>query len=290
MGLLSRINDKFPDKPRGLLAKAECAGRIHSGTDISFHVWAEKKGFDLCALLKEENNCFHFTHIHGLSLKSLETSYSTKDFWNGLIDGKNWNCFSGEKVLSLLQIFSSEDRKKISTLYVLPFTAENENFLFVVSGDIPLSTLESNKDILRELRDFSCTCNGFEQSVSPEAVKKALTFCHASFFVISARLALDKLFCESYSDEKQKLCKMAMKEIHYALSSMFPHPNSICRGNNCELKAVLFLKDDIDANLLQFHLNKMVSHLFENSSENLQVLPAGQCSSEKGINDFLLKG
>ena len=107
MGLLSRINDKFPDKPRGLLAKAECAGKIHYGTDISFHVWAEKKGFDLCALLKEENNCFHFTHIHGLSLKSLETSYSTKDFWNGLIDGKNWNCFSGEKVLSLLQIFSS---------------------------------------------------------------------------------------------------------------------------------------------------------------------------------------
>lgn len=292
MGLLSHIQELNGQKG-GLLARAqEFENSKQTSKEIkklsmTFVSFAQKNFFNICGVLSDKNDFYYLKKSFGLDLQSIENSVSTKDFWDGIInDRTDWNIFEGEGLNPFFQLFSQKIKENLKKIAILPFLHENhQNYFFVINPEN--STLKNDKDfisLLNETLEQSST----EQSLTDFDFTKGFSISAANLFIISAKLALTSTFNNFNEQLTQELKNAAMEVIFESLKKLFAFPNTCVLGTDEEIKCVLFAKEEIDENLLQFQLNNSIKDFFNNDSfSNLLVLSAGICQNQKGTAIFL---
>lgn len=288
MGLLSHICQK-ENSSQGLLERA-----LKFEKKLNFNVWAKENSFLQCGILEEIFDHYFFTHLIGFPLNTIAQSFSTKDFIEGVFKGESLLEFENENLIQLLQLFSEKSRQTIQKIYVLPFLLNDEKKYFVFCGNFSSEELKSKQNkIQKDLQNILSNEEKTIQKKEEEQFENEKKI-PAVLLIFSLKLSFNSLFNNNYNfpeNVKQKMKIIAQGIVLNSLAPLFSKPNKIVSGDDCELKAIIFSKDDIETDLLQFHLNKKIQFLFENdSTSNLLILNAGQSINPKGISAFLERG
>lgn len=294
MGLLSHIETLTTEKA-GLLARADelkkCAGKpqAQESENIGFCAFAGTNGFTHSGIFSLKDDFYYLSETQNLDLTTITKSLSTKDFWDGLItDKKNWNFFEGENLNPFFQLFSTEIKDKIKKISIFPFSHENSDCYFFALNfqeELNLSVSEFAESLSKILENKSLQnkslpgetklCEGFDIS-------------NASLFIISAKLSLEEAFENFSSPFKELLKQTALKQLFEYLKTLFSFPNCCALGQDEEIKAVIFSKEEIDEKFLQFQLNISTKKFFMNSNmQNLLAICAGICKTPHGTLTFL---
>lgn len=294
MGLLSRIENLTTEKA-GLLARADelkkCAGKpqAQESANIDFCAFAGKSGFTHSGIFSLKDDFYYLSETQNLDLTTITKSLSTKDFWDGLISDKKGRIFfEGESLNPFFQLFSTEIKDKIKNISIFPFSHENSTCYFFALNfqeELNLSETEFAENLRKILESKPLQnqnlpgetklCEGFDVS-------------NASLFIISAKLSLEEAFKNFSSPFKELLKQTALKQLFEYLKTLFSFPNCCALGQDEEIKAVIFSKEEIDEKFLQFQLNISTKKFFLNSNmQNLLVLCAGICKTPHGTLTFL---
>ena len=286
MGLLSRISNMNKGKSKGgLLALAEQYGAQKPETVASFFAeWADNLGIKKCALFCADGDFFRIEKSLGLDLGSIARSVSTADFWTGLeIPEAKWKTFQNDDVIPLYQLFS-ENQNNFESAYILKSTHDGKPFYFLIcSENGEKSSVLDEKSICTSLNQFFLPLARTENF----PIDDGFEISSANLFIISAKLAIEKAFSNLDSKIREKLSQVAMEELFFKIKKIFRTPNCAVLGSNCEIKTVLFSKEEIDEKLLQFHINNCLKDFFESIGSEILVLTAGICPSKKGTQTFL---
>ncbi|MCR5172390.1 MAG: hypothetical protein K6B73_05955 [Treponema sp.] len=284
MGLLSRINnlenqpEQSPQvKKEGLLAKAS----RYDTKSVTFAELAKQNNFYRCALFTNTEDFYHVKKSFNFDLESIADSVSSKDFWDGLdLTEGEWKAFSEESLTPLYQLFSEQIKNEIVLINILKFTLDNKSaYLVVINHD-------------GELEDASVVSQAVIQSLDAKQQPSydssdGFVISSAYLFIISAKLSLENAFNKYDSSISDKLTDAAMEEIFYKISELLFKPNVPVLKSNCEIKAIMFSREDIDEKLLQFHINSNLQEFFNLDEKGVLVLSAGVCPNSKGSISFL---
>lgn len=284
MGLLSRINnlEKQPEhqpqvKKEGLLAKAS----RYDTKSLDFARLAKQNNFYRCALFTSTEGFYHVQKSFHFDLETIADSVSTKDWWDGLqINDGEWKAFSGENLTPLYQLFSEQIKNEIVLINILKFTLNDKSAYFVVvNHDGELQDASVVKDAVIKSLDV--------KSVAANDMSDGFVISSAYLFIISAKLSLQNAFSKYDSSISNILTDAAMEEIFYKVSDLMFKPNCAVLKSNCEIKAIMFSREDIDEKLLQFQLNSSLQEFFNLEEKGVLVLSAGVCPNSKGSISFL---
>ena len=93
------------------------------------------------------------------------------------------------------------------------------------------------------------------------------------------------------NDALTKLRQTIYNEIFRICTTLFQKPDCCALGSDGEIKIVFFAKDEIDEQLLQFHIAGILSDIVGTSaSKSIVLLTAGICPNAKGTMAFLQQG
>jgi hypothetical protein len=284
MGLLSRINnlEKQPEpkpqvKKEGLLAKAS----RYDTKAVNFAELAKQNNFYRCALFTNTEGFYHVQKSFNFDLESIADSVSTKDFWDGLdLTEGEWKSFSEESLTPLYQLFSEQIKNEIVLVSILKFKLDNNSaYLVVVNHDGELQDASVVSDAVIKSLDV--------KNLPSHDISDGFVISSAYLFIISAKLSLENAFSKYDSSISDILTDAAMEEIFYKVSDLLFKPNCAVLKSNCEIKAIMFSKEDVDEKLLQFHINSSLQEFFNLEEKGVLVLSAGVCPNSKGSISFL---
>ncbi len=141
MGLYQKII-ALSEKPKGLLKKAEQVLETVTGIEEEqttsvpvsfFEQFARDYGYSRACLLLPEDNLYKAAYVYGMSQKSLEQGFSTRDFWDGtLTDTKEWATINGENLVPYLQLFSEKDRDDIQQILIRRVSYSQYNLDYII--------------------------------------------------------------------------------------------------------------------------------------------------------------
>jgi len=294
MGLLSYI-DTMEQKGPGLLARAEqyeSAG-VKTG---NFYDWCKKNAFSHIALLQRNGDAYHITKSIGLDAESIALSYSSKDFWDGtLITNGDWNSYSqGTAESAAFNQFFSEEM--LSIVAKLHFIKMDDSILMIIQEqDEEETNLPPSDSVKSEISHFLYMPENKARGDELEAaVKRGLTMSNANLYFLSVKNAVasaikDVPFAENSA--RQKMTDIIYDHIARICKTIFQTPNCSELGKDGEIKIVFFAKDEVDEQLLQFHIVQTLTDMVgKEAAKGIVLLMAGVCPNVKGTLTFLQQG
>ncbi|MBQ7158712.1 MAG: hypothetical protein IJS09_04705 [Treponema sp.] len=297
MGLLSYI-DTMEQQGPGLLARAEqyCAEGAHPEESHpgNFYEWCKKYNFSKVALLQHDETHFFITKSIGFDAESIALSYSSKDFWEGtLVTNGSWQSFTQgtTEIGSFNQFFSEQMLSMISKLH---FIKLDDCILLIVQEEESASLPDINI-VKKELIQLVYVPTENTNTLAlEEAIKKGLTISSANLYFLSIKSAVSTAIKDvPFPDEKAKgkMTDIIYAHIEEICKTLFQTPNCTQLGNNGEIKIVFFSKDEIDEQLLQFHITQTLADMVgKDATSGIVLLMAGICSNIKGTMTFLQQG
>ncbi len=297
MGLLSRIlsSDFSSDTPQGgLLSRA----LLYERQPLNFYEWADSYGFSKCGILSPVASSYVLTHALGVDALSVALCLSTDDFIGGIInlEKKEWQTFEGEGLQPFFQLFTDEFTMNVTSLHFLPFDCDGKTYIaLVVDSDGKPSVLpEAGNDAFYLLKKVIRTPYPvFNEEAATAACEKGIEQGTGYLYLLSFKLAIDTItgmLSLSNEEIKDKSYKAIMDECFNKAQKLFQSPNSCARGENCEIKTLIYAKDEIDETLLQSHIKKEFSEIFGSFADKIVLLIAGTCPNVKGAVKFLTWG
>ena len=292
MGLLSYINT-MEQKGPGLLARASQYEASDAHAE-DFYQWCKRHGFSHIAILQHDGNYYHITKSLGFDAESIALSYSSKDFWEGtLLTDTDWQTFvQGTNQLGSFNQFFSE--QMLSMITKLHFIKLDDSVLMLMQEDEDFSLPPAN-DIRKELLHLLYMPSGISPELGIEdAVQEGLAISNASIYFLSVKNAVATAIKDvPFADDsaKQKMTDIIYEHIAQICGSLFQKPNCSVLGKNGEIKIAFFSKDEIDEQLLQFHIVQTLSDIVgKEAAGGILLLMAGVCPHVKGILAFLQQG
>jgi len=297
MGLLSYI-DTMGQKGPGLLARAEhyAADSVRPEADMprDFTAWSKSHGFEKAALFQGDGTHFFITKSIGFDAESIALSYSSKDFWEGtLVTNGNWQTFERVKteIASFNQFFSEQ---MLSMICRLHFIKLEDCILMVVHEDED-SDLPAANTIKKEMLNLLYAPSRDAGELETEAaIKNGLTISNANLYFLSTKSAVATAIKDvPFPDEgaKEKMTEIIYEHISDICATLFQTPNCSQLGNNGEIKIAFFSKDEVDEQLLQFHITQtLIDMVGKDAANGILLLMAGVCSNIKGTMAFLQQG
>ena len=290
MGLLSHITNMNEHKG-GLLARAQKI-ELNKKNDSKemcsvakdFYSFVTESGLKNCGIYSPDGDFYYLSNCKGMDLISIQNSFSTKDFWNGInLNENEWNSFSNDSLTPFFQLFSKTKREAVKQIHILPFNSKNGLSYFLTWDDL------SNFCISRENFQSTLSHNDFsEQKIDNLKFESGFEISAAHLFLVSAKLSMENAFNNLSATAKKTLKNVAMKQLFYIFNKLFASPNCCCLGSDEEIKVVMFSREEFDEKLLEFQLNNTTAVFFGNTnSTNLLVLNAGICTNQKGTLSFL---
>lgn len=259
----------------GLLKKANL---LTQEKGLAFSDFLKKYNDSVFAIFSKIDNFYFITNSIGFDGLSILSSYSTKDFWNGLIPNKNkiYNFDDDENSLNkLLQFFSFEMKDKISSISV--YSTDTKIFMLC---NIPL-TNEFIHDISFINDDNSFDISNINNSfVSEYEVNK---------YSIDYSEAVES-YAMQKTENKPDLCEhlknALFNEISNRLVLFFNSPNYSARVNETINNFIIFSKNKYEDNLLLNHIILNLKDVIEDCSQLITLSYCGKAETYSEIQEF----
>lgn len=243
--------------------------------NVSFSAFCKKNNFPLCALFQKVKDNFLITKSVGLDAKSILSSVSSLDFWNGTIgNDTDVHSYKDETLSAFYQLFSEKIKDAIHSIH---FARLNDSSIFAkIDTDQNYSPLQIDFSKI----NFSSTTPPSFQAQSKK---------NYSLFLLSSNVALQKIMSEvSFPKEiYTSLCNSIQDAFFEEISQMLCEPNFCKKNGNGEIKIVFESDGEIETELLQHHISSFAKNVFESFSDSLILVKAAFTSSSDEVTSFL---
>ena len=289
MGLLQRMSDsgisekkevpvvrKEPEQKKsnsvGLLKKSLI---ISNEDELDFFEFLKRydiKAFSILEPIAGTEN-YIAKKCFGLDAKSVCKSFSTKDFWDGLINaGSLYTFYKGSSgILPFNQFFSQKLLDSIKTLHIFKRT-KGEIFIFIPKDNDYSSTLDA-KDLekLNFNFEWKASKNNFENTSNTGCCSYLLDFSEA---IQSA------IISESKGQYKDILTKTIEDMLYGEFLKNFSAPSKIEPQGNSQYIVKIFTEEEIPLELFSNHLRLSTSFYLEEHSQLIAVEYKGFSEAE----------
>lgn len=278
MGLLSRALLDLQEKPYAVFS-GELSG-------INFSEAAREAGLNSCAVFVQIDGIYCIKQFYGFCARTIITSVSQADFWDGVADGgENYLAVPKNKLPPFYQLFADEDKKNLSALLIKRFKLRDGSNAIWLCADGE-SAIPASDELLEKISkagiDFP-----FEDAFTHQPHKNL----PANLFEIDFSDVVEAL-PESGANYSLELLLSLSRTIFYGAYALcrplFANPNCCYLSRDTCLRAVIYSACEIDAYLLNTQLQQILSPYFSSTVlEALQIYGIGAAESKAAILSFL---
>ncbi|NLC92461.1 MAG: hypothetical protein GX677_03200 [Treponema sp.] len=272
MGLLDKASNIINNEIKPALNK------------ISFWNFVTSHNIQICAVFTRKDDFYYITNSIGFDGLSILSSFSTSDFWTGLLPSENQffdfkTC--DNSILSILQFFSFNLKDNVDFVQCLRIDNKilflcNNNSLQIINNKSIIEDFSNidfskqnyfNNDNLIETKNISIRKYTID-------IQEAITSFVKS--KLKNHLEISELYIESISNE-----------IMNRLSSFFAHPSLIKRNTKFSASILFPYKNEFSYILLMNHLIVNLAEVVENFSELLEINDLGKIDSYLEMEEFI---
>lgn len=304
MGLLSRItNDQISDnskkstvlesKSEGLLVKAT---NDNSKNIFSFQEWAKTKGFEHCALFSNVHGMMVITNAYNVDCSTIEKSVSSLDFWKGTLDNKS-DVFTYKKTdqafYNFLQFFSFELKNLITNIcfikFIPPNSKTNDFSILMIFNTSSNNEVNFSKETINDIviENKHRLFNFHDKKIE---IEKTLKSNSIKLFSFDIKDSVNKTIHSSQLPEeniKQAVLFCIYEQAFTLINSAFISPSLVSFKNKTNIKIAFSDISDIDATMLQTHINLLLSNLLCNTKIKSSLVAFGVSNDSEEIIKFL---
>lgn len=261
----------------GLLKKANL---LNQEKGLAFSSFIQKYSKKTFALFTKTNN-FYFIktslRFDGLSILS---SYSTSDFWNGLIPGKNkvYNFIQNDNSLNkMLQFFSFNMKEKISMVSIY---AMNDMIILLCNEEITDDFIHDISLLNADNKEFDLSRINQDYVSKYSVLKYKLNYLEAVESYVELKTKKQREISEIFKNA-------LLSEISNRLNNYFYAPNLTITTKVFNNNIIIFSEEKVNAELLLNHLILNLRDVIENCAELIEVEYIGKAETYNEIKDFL---
>lgn len=258
----------------GLLSKANLfETEAVSAQRLAFSTLIKKNNIQSVALLTETNGFYQIINSFNFDISCIINSYSSIDFWNGIITQSNKPFVltkQDNSINSLYQIFSLDLIDILNKVTVI--RNSNNNILILCNSEITDQIINdfSNLDI-----NYSeqITYSNFDNSKN--YYKYQVHFDDINFY-------------ENYSEERKKLIFTAiLNECLNRINFLYINDNLSCIYNSKTIRIIFSNSNSLNSNLFINHLKLNLGDILKEKARNLYIEYSGKCDTAGDLSDFL---
>lgn len=259
----------------GLLQKANL---LNKEKGLAFSNFIQKYNKLTFAVFEKKDNYFFITTSLGFDGLSLLSSYSTIDFWDGLITSKNTviNFSNSDGTINkLLQFFSFSMKDKVTSVSIYK---TDDNILLVCNDTISSSFIHDFTLLDYSIQDFDFSKINSDCSSQYKVNKYSLSYIDAVNSYVNEK-ANGKIYADLFKTA-------LLNEISNRITNYFSFPNAAFAKSASTNNIVIFTKENFDENLLLAHLKLNLKDVIENCVEQLSIDFQGNAQTFTEIKDF----
>ncbi len=262
MGLLQKLNSGVYDTPELSFKENQNIKSQENVSPIFINDFLISNDISNFAILEIINNHFFITNSFGYDVKSIYSSYSTVDFWNGLIKEKNkiYNFnYENNSITHLFQFFSGELIESIKQILVYK-TDSDKIYIFCLkkTSDKILQLQNQIKNL-----DFSIKTTD------------SLNFTtNTRLFSLDTQNAILEIVSENIRNKfylKNNFFNAIKAELVNRLNFYFSNNSRVSLKNNNKIEITTNI-DNKDFDLLEFHINENLKNILGSNWLKLSVI------------------
>ena len=275
MGLLSHME---AIRARDLLSQnsSSMVDSIAKKKIADYHSFSERAALKQSAVLVPFGRRFFMRYEHGFDVASIFKSISSVDFWNGTIPlNQQWHTFSGSDLEPFYQLFSTESIQNLTNLYIKSFIlladVPIQAIMIVLDDTINQELIDEN---IPELADYiAADISNQVTAFSTPIFSTAPLLQGGKCFSLSIKDAVAEIVDLLHVDTEalDLLFPVVLSETHNRIHHILAHNDVAVPGNEFDITLFFSQAGNIDADLLQFQLQKYFVPLFGDSTSKILV-------------------
>lgn len=270
MGLLSHM-EAILARDKALRSSGSMDDSIQKKKIADYHSFSERAALKQSAVLVPFGRRFFMRYEHGFDAVSIFKSVSSVDFWNGTLpQHQQWHTFSGDDLEPFYQLFSSEFNHNLTDLHIKSF---------ILLADVPIQAilLVADKTIDREFIDENipelADYIAAEISNSIEANHPTPLQEGSRIFSVSIKEPVAEITDILHIDTEalDLLFPVVLSETLNRLQQILSSDDIVFPLNEFDIVLFFSHADNMDADLLQFQLQKYFIPLLGSSASKILV-------------------
>ncbi len=265
---------------------------------IFFKNFANEVGLQKVVVLIPYENNYQTIFSYGVESYSREKNVSTLDFWNGTLDGVQWQSYSGEKLCPFYQLFSQDDVQQLKHLHIKRFEIDEDTCAIILiledssNSLIDLETIDmilpnineylkpliemSNENVLFQKNE---DISSIKDKINSEVAKFNMGFLHT--------ISLQSIFRDlkdlvSFDDFYH-----IFSVIYHKIISLKNERDIWYFTNELEIRNVIFAQTELDLVEYTRKINNLIKSSFSIENPTLEILYKGNALESEEIFDFL---
>lgn len=278
MGLLNKINAGTYSVPAKITKKEEISlDKNVDRASVFLSDFLILNKIPIFAEFSLQDNHFFVTNSFGYDATSIICSYSTQDFWNGIIKEQNKLYqfdLKTSSIIPLLQFFSNEQRDFISNILIYKL---NNNKIFLLASNIPFI---NTTQFLQQIDKINFSNLSFQ-------TKKVFNQSDKShYFSIDTKYYIESIVEKNIQNHfylKPQFIQSLQNELFNRLVLHFnDEKTKIFKSNEDEFVFKIATHNEIsDYKLLIKHINFNLKNLCKSNQQKLALKIEANYNSEK---------
>lgn len=259
----------------GLLSKANL---LETNKRLAFSNFLTNYNISFFALFEYSNSEYVIGRSLGFDGVSIISSFSTEDFWNGIIkeDETVYNFLSTDQNNPLLQFFSFAIKDDVKSISVCRF---KDKKIFLLCNQIITSNLISDYykiDFNLKETDF----NSLNKYINKDSFLYKIEFDFSEAietFILTKNRKLNN----------EIIFNSIFNELSNRILYLYTYPNSGIITDNYKIKSVFICNKKTSKDLLISHLILNIKEVIESSAEITDISFSGNIETYKELESFL---
>lgn len=261
MGLLQKLNSGVYDTPELSFKENQNIKSQENILPIYINDFLISNEISSFAVLEIINNHYFITNSFGYDVKSIYSSYSTVDFWNGLIKETNkiYNFnYENNSITHLFQFFSGNLIESIKQILVYK-TETNKIYIFCLKKT-------SNKllQIQNQIKNLDLSFNLSVSKIETTNSNFTLEIQNTILEIVSENIR-NKFYL------KNSFFNAIKAELVNRLNFYFSNNSKISLNNDNKIEITAYI-DSKDFDLLEFHINENLKDILGANWLKLSVI------------------
>lgn len=274
------VSDNKVVKPRsnsiGLMKKSLL---FSNSKELDFFELTDKYKINIAAIFSLNNNCYSIKQSVGFDGVSIASSFSTNDFWNGLIKETNKTyTFSqnDNSILPLYQFFSPLLKEQIQKVYI--YKTENEN-IFMFCGDKRFSLPDN---LILDVQSYI-----YKDFLPKQEINiPNNNYCYI-YNIDFTKAVTNFITSQNKNDYRKELENIFNNEIFHTLYKNFCSPSNVIEKKLFNFIVFYNICEQPAEQLLFEHLKFSFSYLFENFSNDISITFIEQTNKTSQLKNIL---
>jgi hypothetical protein len=278
MGLLSRALKELQKNPMSQVSD-EFDG-------IDFYADAQHAGLNSCAVLVEIDSVFCVKQFYGFCARTIVTSVSSADFWDGAIRrDEDYFVVTKDELSPFYQLFAEADTQNLRSLLLKRFKLpDGTNAIWLCYGDE--TAIPASDELLAKIAQ-----TGIDFLHAEPVVHQAPKDIPGNLFEIDFSDVVEALPPNDANYSLELLLSLSRTIFYGAYKlchALFQNPNGCYLSRDTCLRTVVYSACEIDSFLLNTQLQQILTPYFSSDVlEALQIYEIGAAVSEASILSFL---